>query len=68
MATPNPVKERLLKSMMDYMVGPDGHNGLSRLLAEPMLEKERDDLVHEAVNVMNEMTAFVQMMKTKKSV
>lgn len=68
MVTSNPAKERLLKATVDYVVGPDGHNGLSRLLAEPISENERDDLVHEAVNIMNEMTAFVQMIKAKNCV
>jgi hypothetical protein len=52
--------------MLEYQIGPDGHNGLSRLLAEPMSPEERRDLVHEAINIMNEMNAFVQMMEATK--
>jgi hypothetical protein len=63
----NPGKEKLLQAMVDYVEGPDGHNGLSRLLAQPMSEKERVDLLHEAINILNEMTAFVQMMLAKKT-
>jgi hypothetical protein len=62
----NPAKERLLNAMLEYQIGPDGHNGLSRLLAEPMSPEERRDLVHEAINIMNEMNAFVQMMEATK--
>jgi hypothetical protein len=64
----NDAKEKLLRAMLDYVIAPDGNNGLSRLLAQPMSQPERDDLVHEAINIMNEMTAFVQMMKAKKPV
>jgi hypothetical protein len=68
MVVTNSVKETLLRAMLDDVVGADGHNGLSRLLAEPRSEEDRAELLHAAINVLNEMNAFVQLLEAGKTV
>ena len=59
-------KEKLLRAMIDYKEGPDGANGLYRMvLDDSITPEERSELVHEAINLMNDLTMFVDMMRRK---
>ncbi|HEX2228431.1 MAG TPA: hypothetical protein VHM64_14940 [Candidatus Binatia bacterium] len=63
----NYAKEKLLNALMDYKPGPDGANGLYRLVLDgSMTPKERDELIHEAINIQNELSAFVQLMRKRE--
>ena len=51
---------------MDYKEGPDGANGLYRMVLDSSITpQERSELVHEAINIMNDLTMFVDMMRRK---